>query len=95
MFGQGFPGALSALGGAAGAPTATAAGLIDAALASGTKNGYRFIYSPGATSAGPILTYTIQANPADEAGHRFFFTDETAIIRANRSQPAGKSDPPM
>jgi ketosteroid isomerase-like protein len=87
MFGKGFPSTLGELGGAAG--------LIDATLASGTKNGYTFVYAPGASSAGAIVTYTIHANPSANGGHRFFFTDETAIIRANGSQPADKSDPPL
>ncbi len=96
MFGRGFPSALGDLGAARGAPPGpTAVGLVDAALAGGTKNGYPFAYSPGGRNGASIATYyEIQANPI-EPGHRFFFTDQTGIIRVNGSQPAGRGDPPM
>src|SRR5215469_7180519 len=45
-------------------PTSTAAGLIDSVLASGSKSGYTFTYSPGASdSTGRINGYAITAVP--------------------------------
>ncbi|HYM23484.1 MAG TPA: nuclear transport factor 2 family protein, partial [Vicinamibacterales bacterium] len=71
--------------------------LIDASLASGSKGDYVFTYIPGA--AGPaagIANYAIQANPAAAgAGKRYFFTDQTTVIRANDTRPATAADPPM
>ena len=45
-------------------PTSTAAGLIDSVLASGSKSGYSFTYSPGPSdSTGRINTYAFIAVP--------------------------------
>src|ERR1700688_4412110 len=76
----GFPSVLAALGGPAGATaTATSAELIDAVLAGGTKSGYTFSYTTGATdSNGNILAYTMTAVPTSSGatGQRGFFTDQ-------------------
>ena len=81
-WGTGFPLALSRLG--PGKPaTAVAADLIDSVLATGTKSGYKLIYVSGAPAKGTIGTYTINANPATPniTGTRYFFTDQTGVIR--------------
>ena len=59
----GYPTALAALGGpAGGTATSSSAELIDAVLAGGTKSGYTFTYTTGATdSNGNILAYTMTA----------------------------------
>ena len=47
-------------------PTSTAAGLIDSQLATGTKSGYSFTYTPGPTESATssrIDTYTFTAVP--------------------------------
>ena len=81
----GFPSALTALGGpAGGTASATSAELIDAVLAGGTKSGYTFAYTTGATdSNGNILAYTMTANPTSMGvtGQRTFFTDQSGVIR--------------
>jgi prepilin-type N-terminal cleavage/methylation domain-containing protein len=72
-------------------PTSTTACLIDASLATGTKSGYTFPY---AVTAG---AYTVNANPvsAGSTGVRYFFTDETNVIRALATGPASVGNPPI
>lgn len=86
-----FPEALSNLG-----PAATPSS-SDEVLASGVKNGYTFIYTPGEpNSMGSVQSYTIHANPVsvDKPG-RFFYTDETRVIRWAAGSPAGPNDQPL
>jgi prepilin-type N-terminal cleavage/methylation domain-containing protein len=83
-YGQ-FPAALTNLGPiASGAtPTSTSADLIDSVLASGTKSGYIFVYTAGASNQ----SYSITATPiaAGQSGQRMFFTDQSNVIRADIS----------
>ena len=83
----GYPPTLSVLGGpAGGAATSSSAELIDAVLAGGTKSGYSFSYTSGATDTnGNVLQYTMTAVPtsAGVTGQRTFFTDQTGVIRAD------------
>jgi type IV pilus assembly protein PilA len=71
--------------------------LIDNVLASGAKSGYSFTYTPGAVTGGVTPTYTVQANPISpgQTGQRYFFTDQSGVIRMNISRPAMSSDPPL
>jgi type IV pilus assembly protein PilA len=95
-YNTGYPRSLGNLGGS-GSPSAASAAMIDNALAGGTKDGYEFKYRPGAANGSMTPTYTIQANPITpgETGQRYFFTDETGIIRYNLARPATKDDPPI
>ena len=82
-YGIGFPAGLANLGPAAAA-TAAAADLIDNVLATGTKSGYTFLLTGGAADAnGVVQTYTITANPTkqDTPGIRYFFSNQSAVIR--------------
>ena len=82
-YGIGFPAGLANLGPAAAA-TAAAADLIDNVLATGTKSGYGFALAGGAADAnGVVQTYTINANPTkqDTTGIRYFFSNQSAVIR--------------
>ncbi len=75
-------------------PTATASCLIDASLASGTKSGYTFLYTP--VTVGPnVLSYSVNADPTTvgSTGQRHFFTDETNLIRVNPTAAATNNDP--
>jgi type II secretory pathway pseudopilin PulG len=96
MYGTGFPAKLSYLG-SSGAAGAKAADLIDDVLASGEKSGYSFTYSSGTPMNGVRPTYTIQANPITpgQTGQRYFFTDQSGVIRVNGSRPATVSDAPL
>ncbi len=91
-----FPAALANLG-PASTPSSSAADLIDDVLAGGVKDGYTFTYAPGApNSLGTVQSYTIHANPIalDKPG-RFFYTDESRVIRWAVGNPAGANDEPL
>jgi len=77
-----YPPALSNLGPAATATSATA-DLIDSVLATGTKSGYTFAFTPGTGN----LSYSITATPVTvgTTGQRMFFTDQSGVIRADVS----------
>jgi len=96
-YAKGFPLVLSELGPPAGngAPDANAAGLIDEVLASGTKYGYVFTYTPGERDAdGRVKTYAIHADPiTSSTGQNHFFTDQTCVIRKERYDPANEQSP--
>ena len=86
----------SLAGSSCGAPTSSAACLIDATLAAATsstspgKSGYYFTY--GASSS---LGYTLTAQPhhAGSTGNKFFYTDGTAVIHYNNGSGATSSSP--
>ena len=98
-FGLGFAPSLDALGPPISGqqPSATAAGLIDSVLASGIKNGYSFVYVPIDTGNGIPLKYTMNANPISpgQTGDRYFYLDETNVIRWKRDGPADRTSPPL
>jgi len=87
-----FPTKLTDLGPST-APTSTAADLIDSALVTGTKSGYTFSY----TAASTYQQYSIQAGPVNQGvtGQRYFFTDQSGVIRVNLSSPATSTDNPL
>jgi type IV pilus assembly protein PilA len=81
-YGIGFPAALGNLKPAAAA-TAAAADLIDNVLATGTKSGYVFTLTGAAAVGGIVQAYTATSNPSkqDVTGIRYFFSDQSAVIR--------------
>jgi len=90
--GTGYSPDIPSLGGvpATCATTATPAaaclidGILAGAIAAGTaKSGYWFTYTAGAAAGGILTAYTITAQPANAGttGQRFFFTDQTGVIR--------------
>ncbi len=78
-------------------PTSTAAGLIDSVLALGSKSGYSFSYSPGASdSNGRINLYSFTAVPiTSSTGTNFYYTDQSGVIRQNSTTTAGSTDSPI
>ena len=78
-------------------PTSTAAGLIDSVLALGSKSGYSFTYSPGASdSSGRINTYQFTAVPiTSSTGTNYYFTDQSGVIRQNSTTTAASTDSPI
>lgn len=77
-------------------PSAASACLIDSLLASGTKSGYSFSYA--ATSGGGVnSSYTLNADPISpgSSGQRYFYTDDTHVLRVNVTAVASPSDPPL
>lgn len=94
QYGIGFSSQLSYLGDG-GAVTSTKAGLIDSVLASGSKSGYSFVYVPGTMDgSGHYLSYSLNGNPLTlgATGRRFFFTDQSGVIRQNYTASATISD---
>jgi prepilin-type N-terminal cleavage/methylation domain-containing protein len=83
---------------AAGAiPNSANACLIDSALAAAIpgsqgKSGYTFLYANPAAGS-----YTVQAAPVNvnSTGVRYFFTDQTVVIRANSAAPATSTSTPI
>jgi type IV pilus assembly protein PilA len=89
-----YPGALASLGPMVGtSPTSATADLIDSVLAGGTKSGYTITYTPGSSS----VSYTITAAPttAGVTGTRYFFTDQSGVIRADPSTTATSASSPL
>jgi type IV pilus assembly protein PilA len=95
----GYPTSLTALGGpAGGTAAASSAELIDAVLAAGTKSGYTFTYTTGATDgAGNVVGYTLTGVPTTvgTTGQRQFFTDQSGVIRANAAGVASINSTPL
>jgi type IV pilus assembly protein PilA len=87
----GYACALTTLGGEPASPSAEHAGLIDNALTSGTKHGYRFVLQNCVNSGQGSNTYQIVASPviANQTGVRAFCSDEHAIIKVD---PNGSGD---
>jgi type IV pilus assembly protein PilA len=76
-------GAAATCTGAAGA-TSTAACLVDATLAAGTKSGYNITTTGGVgTASAPTVAYTVTAVPVTpgQSGQRQFFSDQSGVIR--------------
>jgi prepilin-type N-terminal cleavage/methylation domain-containing protein len=94
---QGYAPSLAALG-PGSPPSAAAADLIDQVLASGTKTGYTFTYSATDTNGDGITdAFTCNAAPITpgQTGQKYFYVDQTNVIRYNLTGPAGPSDPPI
>jgi len=87
-----YPPALSDLGPST-SPTSTAADLVDAPVASGVKSGYTFSF----TSPSPYQQYSVIAGPTTVGvtGQRYFFTDQTGVIRYNLTTTASSTDQPL
>jgi len=91
----GFAAQLTYLGDG-GSISSTSAGLIDSVLAAGSKGGYSFTYVPlNPDTATHYQSFTLNADPLNPgySGRKFFFTDQTAVIRMNLSAAATVSDP--
>ncbi len=67
--------------------------LIDRVLATGEKKGYRFHL----TVSEDGLAFQAEAHPADGggSGERFFFVDESGVIRFQYFEPARADSPPI
>ncbi|MBI3322664.1 MAG: prepilin-type N-terminal cleavage/methylation domain-containing protein [Candidatus Omnitrophica bacterium] len=65
---------------------------IDPLLGSGMKQGYQFLYNRPDPEH-----YTLMAQPVTLGinGNRFFFLDESGVLRARHGQAAGPADPPV
>ena len=80
---------------ARGKPNAEAAGLLDADLAKGTKDGYTFRYViAGASDIGAPAKYELSATPLryGRTGRRSFFRDANGVVHAADRQGAVGSE---
>jgi len=74
------------------------ADMIDSMLASGIRNGYSFVYNGvDLNGDGTIDVYTVNANPVSpgQTGQRFFYVDQTNVIRQALDAPAGPASKPI
>jgi type IV pilus assembly protein PilA len=98
-YGTGFSSTLVQLGPPASGPvTMAAAGLLDSVLASGSKSGYNFTYSPTLQdSRGMYNGYDVNGNPAvvGQSGTAYYFTDQTHVIRGTTTGVASAMDSPV
>ena len=64
---------------------------IDSVLGSGVKSGYDFVYGAGAN------TWTCTADPSEPTttGDRYFFVDQTGVIRFSSTATATVGDAPI
>jgi len=89
-----YPGALASLGPMVGtSPSSATADLIDSVLAGGIKAGYTITYTPGSGNG----SYSITAAPTTPGvtGTRYFYTDQSGVIRADPSSPATSASSPL
>jgi len=83
-----YPATLAGFGAAANAPGPA---YIDPVLETGIKQGYLFVY------AGTPNAYTCTANPQtpNVSGERYFFVDESGVVRWAKGGAAGLGSPPV
>lgn len=95
-YGIGFSATLGDLGGT-GAATPTSAGLIDDILAGGTKSGFITYVPTNPDPTGNPQGFTLNADPENlgVTGQRFFYTDQTGVIRQNLIASATATDNPI
>jgi type IV pilus assembly protein PilA len=98
-YGIGFPVGLANLAppGTGTAATSATADLIDSVLASGTKSGYSFVLTAANLSGTVYQTYTATGEPVsvNQTGNRYFFTDQSFVIRQKVGGPAVATDTPI
>jgi type IV pilus assembly protein PilA len=106
---NGFPAGLSKMGTAAAGDTTASCGeglLIDNLLTAGVKSGYSFTYkdgtgdTPNAAPTGGCIgwnLYTVTAQPVTPGttGQRYFYSDQTGVIRFNATTTASATSPPL
>jgi hypothetical protein len=62
------------------------------------RSGYTFHYSAGTpNNLGQATRFSISAEPitANTTGHRFFYVDQTGVIRVSAAGPANEDSPPL
>jgi type IV pilus assembly protein PilA len=97
----GYPASLANLGPAVNsAKDCNHAGVLDSVLAADlpVRSGYTFHYNSGdANNLGQTTTFSISAEPVipGNTGTRYFFVDQTGVIRASSSTQANADSPPL
>lgn len=94
----GYAAQLVYLGGTSGAATTTNSQLLDPILTSGSRSGYTYTYVAGPVNAvGIIDSYIVNADPTTpgSTGTRYFFMDESGVIRTNIGGQATVTSSPI
>ncbi len=106
-YANGYPPNLAALGPPAAFATCDASDLLDGVLGQdpANKSGYTMTFAPGPANAvvppgcaSPgSNAYAINADPRapGTTGDRFFFTDQSGVLRFSAAGPATAADPPI
>ena len=96
---NGYAPTLAALGPrpGGGPPTAANADVLDPLVAGGIKSGYQFVYNSSSSGGGPPDKFVITGNPisAGQTGMRYFFVDQSMVIRFETIGPANAASPPV
>lgn len=97
---NGFPSDLNTLTSSIGLKTegGGVTSSIDPALAAGQKSGYMFAYEASSSRAGGALdTFRVSADPITQGttGQRYFYVDQTGVIRYQEDGPANEHSPPL
>ena len=76
-----------------GPPSAAAADVLDPLVAGGIKSGYQFTYAQTGAGTG----FVAHANPISpgQTGNRFFYVDQSMVIRFETVGPATVMSPPV
>jgi prepilin-type N-terminal cleavage/methylation domain-containing protein len=76
-----------------GPPSAASADVLDPLVAGGIKSGYQFTYSQTGTGTG----FVAHGNPISpgQTGNRFFYVDQSMVIRFETVGPATMTSPPV
>jgi len=94
----GYPATLADLG-PGGGSCAGGANLVDPILGSAapTKAGYAFTYTPTSGDGATNTNYKMNGNPVAPGvtGQRYFFCNETGVIRYNLAAVASVTDPSL
>ncbi len=96
---NGFAPTLAALGPVPGGgpPTAANADVLDPLVAGGIKSGYQFVYASSSSAGGPPDKFVVNGNPISvgQTGNRYFFVDQSLVIRFETVGPATAASPPV
>jgi hypothetical protein len=95
---QGYPATLTSLG--PGPGDCTRANLIKdvrLATAAPVRKGYMFEYRPGENGTDRVTVFVIVARPMipGNTGKRFFYADESGVLRVAYTQNIGPNTPPL
>ena len=91
-------GSLQAYIAAGGTASSGLSDLIDSSAGQRAKSGYSFTYTEGSKdNSGNVLNYSITGSPTSPGttGQRYFYTDQTGVIRANSAGPATATSVPL
>jgi prepilin-type N-terminal cleavage/methylation domain-containing protein len=75
--------------------TLQAAGLLDGRLATGTKDGYSFVFSPAKATTANSYAFLASPHIVGNTGDRWFYVDETGVIRMSETGPADGNSTPL